>query len=65
MTETNGAAMMRFMLPPTHLHTVVVQVDPGLLRLLLLEELVRLDPPLPGLLRLGTSKPHLEGSRRG
>ena len=46
-----------------YLDTVVVQVNPGLLCLLLLEELIRLDPPLPGLLRLGTSKPHLERNR--
>ena len=41
---------------------MVVQVNPGLLRLLLLKELVGVDPPLPSLLRLRASKPHLEGN---
>lgn len=42
-----------------YLHTVVLQVDPGLLRLLLLQEFVGLDPSLSGLFRLWTTKPHL------
>lgn len=40
---------------------MVLQVDPGLLRLLLLQELVGLDPPLPGLFRLRAAEPHLKG----
>lgn len=43
----------------THLYTVVMQVNPGLFRLFLLQELVRLDAALTGLFWLGPGKPHL------
>lgn len=43
-----------------YLHTVVLQVDPGLLRLLLLQKLIGLDSSLPGLFRLWATEPHLK-----
>lgn len=42
-----------------HPQAVVVQVDPGLLGMLLLQELVRLHAALAGLLRLRPGEPHL------
>lgn len=43
-----------------YLHSVVLQVDPGLLCLLLLQELIGLDPSLPGLFRFWPAEPHLK-----
>lgn len=44
-----------------HPQAVVVQVDPGLLRMLLLQELVGLHAALAGLLRLRPREAHLAG----
>lgn len=43
---------------------MVVQVNPRLLCLFLLEELVGLDPPLTGLLRLWAGKSHLQNKKQ-
>lgn len=44
---------------PAHPQAIVVQMDPGLLGMLLLQELVGLHAALAGLLRLRPGEPHL------
>lgn len=47
------------LLGPAYSQAMVVQVDPGLLSMLLLQELVGLHTALPSLLRLWPGEPHL------